>query len=91
MFKFYPDPGVYWFNPDSLEAGSQFQLIGMLLGLAIYNGINIPVPLPAALWKKLLGFPLRLADLSDLDPQLGCVGLFTCCRAWLRACVRRPH
>ena len=48
-----------------------YALIGILCGLAIYNGTIINLPVPLALYKKLLNKPVNLDDLRELDPQLG--------------------
>lgn len=32
------ESGTYWFNPGSLEADTEFMLLGLVAGLAIYNG-----------------------------------------------------
>ena len=46
-------------------------LIGLVLGLAIYNAVILDFPLPLALYKKLLGQQVTLRDLQDMDPTLG--------------------
>ena len=46
-------------------------LIGLVLGLAIYNAVLLDFPLPQALYRKLLGQGCTLRDLSDMDPTLG--------------------
>jgi len=35
---FLQESGTYWFNPSSLEADTEFMLLGLVAGLAIYNG-----------------------------------------------------
>ena len=45
--------GVLWFNPDSLEAAESFELVGSLVGLALYNGVLLEVSFPLALYRKL--------------------------------------
>lgn len=62
---------TYWFNAASLEADEEFMLIGLVLGLAIYNAVLLDFPLPQALYRKLLGQTCTLRDLSDMDPTLG--------------------
>lgn len=37
MFKYDEESRTLWFNSDSLEAKSEFKLVGILLGIAIYN------------------------------------------------------
>ncbi len=46
-------------------------LVGLVLGLAIYNSVLLDFPLPIALYKKLLGQALTLRDLEDMEPTLG--------------------
>ena len=46
-------------------------LVGLVLGLAIYNAVLLDFPLPLALYRKLLGQPAGLRDLADMDPTLG--------------------
>lgn len=69
-----PKMKLLWFNPDSLEAQLQFELVGVLIGLAISNGVIIDVPFPSALYRLLLtqadDFQVDLNDLKSIDPQL---------------------
>lgn len=46
-------------------------LIGLVLSLAIYNAVLLDFPLPLALYKKLIGQPVVLRDLEDMEPTLG--------------------
>lgn len=46
-------------------------LMGLVLGLAIYNAVLLDFPLPQALYRKLLGQSCTLRDLGDMDPILG--------------------
>ena len=62
---------TYWFNAATLEPDDEFMLIGLVLGLAIYNAVILDFPLPLALYKKLLGQQTTLRDLQDMDPTLG--------------------
>ncbi len=62
---------TYWFNPCTLEAEAEFLLVGLVLGLAIYNGVILDFPLPLALYKRLLGLSVTLRDLEDMQPTLG--------------------
>jgi len=45
-------------------------LIGVLLGLAIYNGVVLDVHFPIAVYKKMLKEDLTIKDLEDIDPEL---------------------
>jgi hypothetical protein len=46
-------------------------LLGLVLGLAIYNAVLLDFPLPGALYRKLLGQAPGLRDLADMSPALG--------------------
>jgi len=59
-----------WFSPKSKEPEEKFQLIGTLIGMAIYNGCLIDVPFPATLYKYILGQELNLDDLREVFPTL---------------------
>jgi HECT-domain (ubiquitin-transferase) len=54
-----------------LEDDSEFLLMGLVLGLAVYNSVLLDFPLPLALYRKLLGQSCTLRDLQDMEPQLG--------------------
>ncbi|KAJ1962910.1 putative E3 ubiquitin-protein ligase [Dipsacomyces acuminosporus] len=46
--------GAYWFNPASLETSNQYFLVGIVVGLALYNSTILDLNLPLAVFKKLL-------------------------------------
>ena len=54
-----------------MEAEDEFMLVGLVLGLAIYNAVLLDFPLPLVLYRKLLGQASSLRDLEDMDPTLG--------------------
>jgi len=59
-----------WFNPNSFETSDQFFLLGVVLGLAIYNSTILDVHLPLACYKKLLGVHCGLEDLKTFKPAV---------------------
>ncbi|PHH62276.1 hypothetical protein CDD81_7264 [Ophiocordyceps australis] len=60
-----------WFVPGSLVEEWQFQMVGLLISLALYNGLTLPVTFPKALYCKLLGQPVaKLIDIGDGWPEL---------------------
>ena len=71
LFKPDEETRLVWFAPDSKEAEATYRLLGILVGMAIYNGCLIDLPFPIALYKKLLGLQLTLDDLIELQPMLG--------------------
>ncbi|KAG0645728.1 Oncogenic -associated E6-AP [Hyphodiscus hymeniophilus] len=60
-----------WFQPGSPEPLWKFELIGMIISLAIYNGLTLPVTFPKALYRKLLGQDVtELHHIEDGWPDL---------------------
>ena len=54
-----------WFNPSAdVDLDREYMLIGMLLGLAIYNSIILDIKFPPVLYRKLLG---KLGSFEDLE------------------------
>ena len=60
-----------WFVPGSVVETWKFELIGLLVSLAVYNGLTLPVTFPRALYSKLLGKPVKeLHHIADGWPAL---------------------
>lgn len=60
-----------WINKgNDWSPPQEWEFIGKLLGLAVYNGVLLDLHLPAVLYKKLLGQPVGFEDLAGLDPGL---------------------
>ncbi|CAI4212475.1 unnamed protein product [Parascedosporium putredinis] len=86
MFVYDEESGYCYFNPHSFETSDQFFLIGVVMGLAIYNSTILDIPLPPFTFRKLLATgpapapgsaahprPLLsygLADLAEFRPRL---------------------
>ncbi|XP_072413883.1 probable E3 ubiquitin-protein ligase HECTD2 [Chiloscyllium punctatum] len=84
MFTYQWDSRFYWFSSFKCESYSEFQLVGTLMGLAVYNSITLNVRFPPFCYKKLLSPPvvpthqnatvgvalLTLDDLRQLMPDL---------------------
>ncbi|KAL8796745.1 MAG: hypothetical protein Q9182_007310 [Xanthomendoza sp. 2 TL-2023] len=86
MFVYDEDSQHCYFNPNTFETSDQFFLVGVVLGLAIYNSIILDVGLPPFTFRKLLASaptytgPLTsmsrpnanytLADLAEFQPVL---------------------
>lgn len=70
MFTYDEDSNLCWFNPASFENEDQYFLVGLVLGLAIYNSTILDIHLPTACYKKLLDHPVGLADLRVFRPAL---------------------
>ncbi|RDW70612.1 HECT-type E3 ubiquitin-protein ligase [Aspergillus mulundensis] len=54
LFLYDEDSQYCYFNPYCLESSEQFFLVGVVLGLAIYNSIILDIALPPFAFKKLL-------------------------------------
>ncbi|KAG9248189.1 ubiquitin-protein ligase-like protein E3 [Calycina marina] len=54
MFTYDPESQYCYFNPNSFETTDQYFLVGILLGLAIYNSTILDVELPPFTFRKLL-------------------------------------
>lgn len=60
-----------WFHPSSPEPAYKFELLGILVSLAVYNGLTLPFTFPLVMYRKLSGFhDHRLSDLEDGWPEL---------------------
>ena len=63
LFVFDEDSRQHLFNPATFEGEEQYQLIGLLLGLAIYNNIILDIRFPVVVYRKLIGCETVLDDL----------------------------
>lgn len=73
MFERIDESRNFWFNKNSFEVNLQFELFGIVLGLAIYNQVILDVRFPMAVYKKLMlgsRVSLGLSDLLDFQPSL---------------------
>ena len=68
MFVYDEDTRQHWFNPMSFESEDQYRLIGLLLGLAIYNNIILDICFPLVVYCKLLGCTTVFQDLYSSHP-----------------------
>ena len=71
-FLYNEETRCYWFNQHSFESEKEYMLIGILIGLAIYNGVLLDIHFPKVLWKKLTNpQSLSYKDLYSYDPSIG--------------------
>ncbi|PYH88127.1 hypothetical protein BO71DRAFT_414327 [Aspergillus ellipticus CBS 707.79] len=62
---------ISWFQPCSWEPLYKFELLGLLMSLAVYNGLTLPVTFPTAFYRKLLGLKVKhLEHIRDGWPEL---------------------
>ncbi|TVY94218.1 putative E3 ubiquitin-protein ligase [Lachnellula willkommii] len=72
MFTYDEDSRFCYFNPNSFETTDQFFLVGVVLGLAIYNSTILDVALPPFAFRKLLaaGPPAAPGATSHAKPSM---------------------
>ncbi|KAH8411191.1 hypothetical protein KR222_010053, partial [Zaprionus bogoriensis] len=70
MFVQQEETNNMWFNATPFENGAQFTLIGIIIGLAIYNNVILAVNFPMVVYRKLMGYRGTFYDLSDWSPTL---------------------
>jgi E3 ubiquitin-protein ligase HECTD2 len=61
MFAYDEDSQLCYFNANSFETSDQFFLVGVVLGLAIYNSTILDIPFPHFAFRKLLAAGLNAA------------------------------
>ncbi|XP_077469931.1 putative E3 ubiquitin-protein ligase HECTD2 isoform X2 [Stigmatopora argus] len=71
MFTYMKESGCHWFSSWKCDNYSEFQLIGTLMGLAVYNSIALDIHFPLYCYRKLLTPPT-----APCDPN-GPVGMAT--------------
>ncbi|KAK3865964.1 hypothetical protein Pcinc_028466 [Petrolisthes cinctipes] len=70
MFCLNSETQTFWFNPNCFESDAQFTLVGIVLGLAIYNNVILDVHFPPVMYKKLCSKPGSFHDLRDWNTTL---------------------
>ncbi|KAK1986681.1 HECT-domain-containing protein [Colletotrichum cereale] len=69
MFIYDEDSQFCYFNPNSFETSDQFFLVGVVLGLAIYNSTILDVALPPFAFRKLLASAPTASTGSSAHPR----------------------
>jgi hypothetical protein len=66
MFTVDSRSHMTWFQPGSLEPLYKFEALGILMSLAVYNAVTLPITFPLAFYRKLLGMKVKkLAHITD--------------------------
>ncbi|KAK6097690.1 hypothetical protein MT418_001787 [Batrachochytrium dendrobatidis] len=71
MFVYEEETRSSWINGASLEPERQFELVGIIIGLALYNGVMLGLRFPLLLYKKLVDVRPTFQDFRDAFPTLG--------------------
>jgi hypothetical protein len=70
MFKFNEAVQLYWFNGQTFEPNINFELVGMLMGIAFYNNMFVDMPVAPACYKILLDKHCDLKDMAMWQPEI---------------------
>ncbi|KAJ9655335.1 putative E3 ubiquitin-protein ligase [Neophaeococcomyces mojaviensis] len=70
LFVYDEESQYCYFNPFCFESSEQFFLVGILLGLAIYNSTILDVALPPFVFKKMLASAPSTADKLTSTPKI---------------------
>jgi hypothetical protein len=65
LFKYDPETRFCWFGSGDLGV---FEFVGILFGLALYNGVMVRINFGSVFYKKLLKEYVGLDDLKELFP-----------------------
>jgi hypothetical protein len=72
MFSYDEETRYSWFNQDCLEPIQMFEFAGIILGLAVYNGVIVDVRFPKLMYDMLIGDShCSLEDVCATWPELG--------------------
>ena len=70
MFTYDHATRLQWFHPSQLDMEQEFRLVGIMIGLAIYNSQLLDLAFPRVLYRKLVGQNTCLSDLEELFPDV---------------------
>lgn len=70
LFVYDDDSQYCYFNPYCFESSEQFFLVGVLLGLAIYNSTILDVAFPPFVFKKMLASAPPTGDKLTSTPRI---------------------
>ena len=77
MFVYDDDSHTCYFNSNSFETSDQYHLVGVLLGLAIYNSTILDVALPPFAFRKLLAAAPSSSNNANISVITGTKGQMT--------------
>jgi hypothetical protein len=70
MFEANEDTNLFWFKRKTMEFPINYELLGTIVGIAVYNNLQIDLPLAPVIYKLLLGEKPSLADLRIWQPEV---------------------
>ena len=54
MFKLDEETGMYWFRASNIDMSMEFELVGTMIGLAIYNSHLLEFSFPMLTYRSVL-------------------------------------
>ena len=71
MFTIDDRTRMTWFRPGSLEPLYKYEMLGIMMSIAAYNFITLPVTFPLAFYRRLLGLKVKnVYQIQDGWPDL---------------------
>eukprot|EP00792_Barthelona_sp_PAP020_P005905 TRINITY_DN2844_c0_g1_i2.p1 TRINITY_DN2844_c0_g1~~TRINITY_DN2844_c0_g1_i2.p1 ORF type:complete len:761 (-),score=199.75 TRINITY_DN2844_c0_g1_i2:2181-4463(-) len=70
MFVYNEETRQYWISQYSLDNLLEYELIGVVLGLAIYNNTLLNLGFPKCFYRKLCGLPTFVSDFKEINPKM---------------------
>ena len=67
MFTLNEKTNCYWMSHTS-EDLNEVKLIGIIIGLAIYNAVILDIHFPSVMYKKIMGVNLTFDDVKEVQP-----------------------
>lgn len=71
LFLYDEESHYCYFNPFAFETSDQFYLVGVVMGLAIYNSTILDIALPPFAFRKLLAVAPISGGRGSLSPRQG--------------------
>lgn len=71
MFEYDNDTNYHWFNSLTFVSNMDYELVGKILGIAIYNKVILDLHFPRVIYKKLLNKKIDFRDLKETFPEIG--------------------
>ncbi|KAF2151880.1 hypothetical protein K461DRAFT_227610 [Myriangium duriaei CBS 260.36] len=70
LFETDSNTHLSWFKAASLEPLHRYELLGLLFGIALFNGITLPISFPRVFYAKLMGWEVDWEDFLTDWPHL---------------------
>ena len=72
MWRYSAETRTHWFPRGGGVGGgeAEYFLVGLVIGLALHNGLILDLRLPPLLYRRLLNEPVGLAQLREVEPDV---------------------